>query len=158
MSRKLGAHGRPVNLQKNGIMALVYEGIKCPLCGDIIDLKSRYVATTHFIADQNDPLWRYSDAAMHYGCFQNWEHRTAFVAKYNDSIGQIIWGNGTRHQMQKDGTIEVVRGLPDGYRSITPYLKLPNCGRLIEFLKQAFGAVEKRGWCGRMGRCCMPRL
>ena len=33
--------------------------------------------------------------------------------------------------------------IPDGYRSITPYLKLPNCGRLIEFLKQAFGAVEK---------------
>jgi PhnB protein len=33
--------------------------------------------------------------------------------------------------------------IPDGYRSITPYLKLPNCGRLIEFLKQAFGGVEK---------------
>jgi PhnB protein len=33
--------------------------------------------------------------------------------------------------------------IPEGYRSITPYLKLPNCGRLIEFLKQAFGAVEK---------------
>ncbi len=29
------------------------------------------------------------------------------------------------------------------YRTVTPYLKLPNCGRVVEFLKQAFGAVEK---------------
>jgi hypothetical protein len=36
-----------------------------------------------------------------------------------------------------------INPIPDGYRSITPYLKLPNCGRLIEFLKQAFGGVEK---------------
>jgi PhnB protein len=33
--------------------------------------------------------------------------------------------------------------IPEGYHSVTPYLKLPNCGRLIEYLKQAFGAVEK---------------
>jgi PhnB protein len=31
----------------------------------------------------------------------------------------------------------------DGYHTVTPYLKLPNCGRLLEFLKNAFGAVEK---------------
>ena len=29
------------------------------------------------------------------------------------------------------------------HRTVTPYLKLPNCGRLLEFLKQAFGAVEQ---------------
>jgi PhnB protein len=28
------------------------------------------------------------------------------------------------------------------YRTVTPYLKLPNCERLIEFLKNAFGATE----------------
>jgi uncharacterized glyoxalase superfamily protein PhnB len=33
--------------------------------------------------------------------------------------------------------------VPDGYRSITPYLKLPNSDRLLEFLKAAFGGVEK---------------
>jgi PhnB protein len=32
--------------------------------------------------------------------------------------------------------------IPDGYRSITPYLKLPNAARLIEFLKKAFDGVE----------------
>jgi len=33
--------------------------------------------------------------------------------------------------------------VPDGYHSITPYLKLPNSGRLVEFLKKAFDGVEK---------------
>ena len=33
--------------------------------------------------------------------------------------------------------------IPDGYRTVTPYLKLPNCERLIDFLKRAFGGVEK---------------
>lgn len=28
------------------------------------------------------------------------------------------------------------------YRTVTPYLKLPNSGRLLEFLRNAFGAVE----------------
>ena len=29
------------------------------------------------------------------------------------------------------------------YRTVTPYLKLPNCARLLAFLKEAFGAVEQ---------------
>ena len=33
--------------------------------------------------------------------------------------------------------------ISDEYRSVTPYLKLPNAGRLVEFLKTAFNAVEK---------------
>ena len=32
--------------------------------------------------------------------------------------------------------------VPEGYHSITPYLKLPNAGRLVEFLKNAFGGTE----------------
>jgi PhnB protein len=32
--------------------------------------------------------------------------------------------------------------VPDGYHSITPYLKLPNAGRLVEFLKKAVDGVE----------------
>ena len=33
--------------------------------------------------------------------------------------------------------------VPDGYHSITPYLKLPNAGRLVEFLKKAFDGTER---------------
>ena len=63
-------------------MALIYNGIRCAICDQKIDLKGQYVATTHFIADPNDPLWRYSDAAMHSACFEAWEHRSEFEAKY----------------------------------------------------------------------------
>jgi PhnB protein len=33
--------------------------------------------------------------------------------------------------------------VPTGYHSITPYLKLPNSGRLLEFLKAAFDGIEQ---------------
>jgi uncharacterized glyoxalase superfamily protein PhnB len=33
--------------------------------------------------------------------------------------------------------------VPSGYHSITPYLKLLNAGRLVEFLKKAFDGVER---------------
>jgi PhnB protein len=36
-----------------------------------------------------------------------------------------------------------VNPIPEGCHSITPYLLVPDVGRLIEFLKQAFGAVER---------------
>ncbi len=31
----------------------------------------------------------------------------------------------------------------NAYHTVTPYLKLPNCARLVEFLKIAFGATEQ---------------
>ncbi len=36
-----------------------------------------------------------------------------------------------------------VKPSPDGYHSVTPILSVPGVGKLIDFLKQAFGAVEK---------------
>ena len=35
-----------------------------------------------------------------------------------------------------------VKSIPDNYHSITPYLMAPGASRLIEFLKEAFCAVE----------------
>ena len=32
--------------------------------------------------------------------------------------------------------------IPDGYHSVTTYLTVPGVARLMEFLKQAFGAIE----------------
>jgi PhnB protein len=37
----------------------------------------------------------------------------------------------------------VVKPIPDGYHSITPRLFVPDADSLIEFLKSAFGAVER---------------
>jgi hypothetical protein len=87
-------------------MALIFRGAsRCPLCDGIIAEDDDIVATQHFIPDESDPLWRYSDAAIHRSCFLAWPHRGAFVAKYNATLGRITWGNGMYHDMQADGTI-----------------------------------------------------
>jgi PhnB protein len=36
-----------------------------------------------------------------------------------------------------------VNPIPEGCHSITPYLLVPDVGRLIDFLKKAFGAAER---------------
>ena len=36
-----------------------------------------------------------------------------------------------------------VQPIPEGYHTVTPYLTVPGVARLIDFLKQAFGAEEK---------------
>ncbi len=87
-------------------MAIVILGkTECPLCCEVIAAGQVTVAGQHFIQTPSHPLWRYSDAAMHYDCFQNWLHRKAFVEEYNRVIGQIVWGNGTQHRMHPDGTV-----------------------------------------------------
>ena len=42
-----------------------------------------------------------------------------------------------------------VKPIPAGYHSVTPCLTVPGVAKLIEFLKQAFGATE-------IGRCASP--
>ena len=66
------------------------------------------IATTHFIDDENDPLWHFSDSAMHKPCFLAWPLREKFVERYNAIIGSVTWGNGTYHNMEPDGEISVL--------------------------------------------------
>ena len=95
-------------------MALVIHGkTECPLCNEVINKGDALVATTHFIADQTDPLWKYSDAAIHEGCFLAWEQRQRFVDTYNAVMGSITWGNGTYHHMTNDGRILARRRDPE---------------------------------------------
>lgn len=66
-------------------MALLFRGkTTCPLCFKVITKDDEVVGTTHFIADQGDPLWEYSDAAFHKKCFDAWEHRDEFLARYEE--------------------------------------------------------------------------
>jgi PhnB protein len=37
---------------------------------------------------------------------------------------------------------KAVKAIPDGYRTVTPFLNVKGLGKLIDFLKQAFGAEE----------------
>ncbi len=87
-------------------MALILTGkTKCSICEVVIQESDDIVATTSFIADRNDPLWRFSDSAMHRHCFMAWEYRTTFVKKYNETCGFITAGNSTYRHMEDDGNI-----------------------------------------------------
>lgn len=87
-------------------MAILIIGkSECSICGKTLNESDDIVATTHFIHDQDHPLWRYSDSGMHRSCFLSWEHRLQFVTLYNTTIGEIEWGNGKRHQMNERGDI-----------------------------------------------------
>ena len=87
-------------------MALIFLGkTECALCGSVLNEGDDIFATSHFISDRKDPLWRYSDAGMHQACFLAWDHRRAFIEKYNETVGPIRWGNGISQRMLEDGTI-----------------------------------------------------
>jgi|SRR5215813_2735118 len=87
-------------------MALIVTGkTECPLCNEVLQEGDRIVATTHFIGDPRDPLWPFSDGAMHKSCFLEWDHRKVFVERYNATMGSITWGNGTYHYMNYEGEV-----------------------------------------------------
>ena len=84
-------------------MALIIPGAsRCAICNEILQKDQRLVATTHFIGEKTDPLWRYSDAPFHYDCFQTWDLREAFVKRYNEVAKRIF---GRNHEMNADGTL-----------------------------------------------------
>ena len=90
-------------------MALILRGkTQCSICGVVIKDGDPIVSTTHFIVDENHPLWRFSDSGMHKSCFLAWPLRETFVERYNATIGSVTWGNGTYHNMEPDGDICVL--------------------------------------------------
>jgi hypothetical protein len=49
-------------------MALLALGrSRCSICGEVLQPGQVIVATTHFIGDPADHLWRFSDSGMHAG-------------------------------------------------------------------------------------------
>ncbi|MCC7422434.1 MAG: hypothetical protein IT428_19310 [Planctomycetaceae bacterium] len=89
-------------------MALIFLGQSCcAICGDVITPVDEIVATSHFIADPTDHLWRFSDAPMHRPCFLAWELRAEFVARFNTTARGLVFANGTYHEMQPEGAILV---------------------------------------------------
>jgi hypothetical protein len=87
-------------------MALIFLGkTECAICNVVLKEGDQIVATSAFIADRDDPLWQFSDAAMHKSCFLEWDQRKNFVEKYNETVGALTFGNGTYHYMEPDGSI-----------------------------------------------------
>jgi hypothetical protein len=75
-------------------MAILILGrSKCSICGETLHKEDDIVATTHFIGDQSDPLWQFSDSGMHRSCYETWEHRDEFTRRYRECLGGMYPGS-----------------------------------------------------------------
>ena len=74
-------------------MALLALGRSlCSICGEVLQPGQVIVATTHFIGDPADHLWRFSDSGMHAECFAGWAHRDEFASRYHAALDRTLAG------------------------------------------------------------------
>lgn len=77
----------------------------CALCGQPMRPDEDAVVTPDFLADEGDPFWRFSDAAMHRACFAVWDGRKAFVARFNAVARRLVADQGPRPFMTAEGDV-----------------------------------------------------
>jgi hypothetical protein len=81
----------------------------CALCHQPLPPDADAVVTPDFLADETDPFYPFSDAAMHHACFAVWDRRKAFIAHFNRVARRLIGPDGVYVQMSSEG--ELVRHL-----------------------------------------------
>ena len=84
----------------------------CALCGQAIRPCEDALTTPDFLADDTDPFWPFTDAAMHRACFLVWDRRKAFVARFNRAARSWVERDGAHPRMTSEG--EIVRQ-PSGF-------------------------------------------
>lgn len=89
-------------------MAIYVEGMKCSICGEKLDGDQDTIGTPHFIHDESNHLWRYSDLVMHKVCFMNWEFRQEFRELFNSLMPSLNVNSNLKHYMSEDGSIDVL--------------------------------------------------
>jgi hypothetical protein len=77
----------------------------CALCREPLRPDEDAVVTPDFLADDTDPFYPYSDAAMHRACFNVWERRKAFIAHFNRIAERVTASDGSRIQMTSEGDL-----------------------------------------------------
>jgi hypothetical protein len=77
----------------------------CALCGEAIRPNEAALVTPDFLADETDPFWRFSDAAMHRACFLVWDRRKSFVARYNRMAQHWLAPDGSHPHMTSEGDV-----------------------------------------------------
>lgn len=84
----------------------------CALCREAVRPDEDVVVTPDFLADDTDPLWRFTDAVLHRPCFLLWDQRKMFVARYNRVARRLITENGAYPHMTGEGDIVRRSGKP----------------------------------------------
>jgi PhnB protein len=82
---------------------------------------------------------------------RRWDRRPSSAIAEEKQTSVLIISEVARPEVA--GSVKIRRGvetvmpnktkpIPDGYHSVTPYLVVPGIAKLIDFVKQAFGATE----------------
>ena len=88
-------------------MAVVVRGkTVCSLCRVVFSGSDQIVMFPHFIWDRADPLWRFSDSAMHCQCFAEWSQAEDFRSKFNTAWPKIM-PNHPREMLADGSIVEV---------------------------------------------------
>ncbi|HEY6947648.1 MAG TPA: hypothetical protein VI297_02430 [Gemmatimonadales bacterium] len=77
----------------------------CALCHEALRPDEDAVVTPDFLADDTDPFYPYSDAAMHRACFIVWDRRKTFIAHFNRIAERFAAEDGSRVQMTSEGDL-----------------------------------------------------
>ena len=77
----------------------------CAICGDVIRPVDDAFVTPDFLADEDDPFWRFADAAVHRTCFLVWDQRKTFIARFNRAARLWVNPDGSHPRMTSEGEI-----------------------------------------------------
>ena len=90
-------------------MAIILRGkTPCRICGEVLGNTDQVLGVPAFIADDSDSLWQYSDAAFHRSCFQDWDMRDEFVARFNTTMSSFPRADGKWMKLGDDGIISFI--------------------------------------------------
>jgi hypothetical protein len=77
----------------------------CALCHQAVRPDEDVVITPDFLADDTDPLWRFTDAVVHRPCFLVWDQRKTFIARYNRLAHELVADDGSYPHMTGEGDV-----------------------------------------------------
>ena len=73
-------------------MAMIYDGMPCPLCGrDLLD--GQPFEAFAMLGIDDPAVADLDDGAAHAACLRAWPLRDRFVAGYNAAAGRCGWGD-----------------------------------------------------------------
>ena len=84
----------------------------CALCHEALSPAEDAVVTPDFLADETDPFYRFSDAAMHRSCFIVWDRRKGFIAHFNRLARRLAAADGSHLRMTSEGDLVQQAGPP----------------------------------------------
>ena len=71
------------------VVTIIFNKSKCGICGNVIKKEKDIVGFPHYVGDENDPLFYFSDGGFHEACFLSHPLKDRVLAakkKYDEEI------------------------------------------------------------------------